>query len=373
MGVELLKNVKQKIIGAGNEERRYQPGIYDENLELYRECQALEDRLKRRNLTLDRAQREHKGYMHQMILLEDKLKEAQAQLSTVQQDLSANVSFAPHEGTLDSEELTTKFEGLCNEIEATAARILQRVPAQLLSEQFTGYRGHNDSGVFTKQEIKFMKMARIVSEGGSLTCFDILLPLFWHVLCTDIHTQILGGFTSNLDENKSEFLEALYEKIRGSESQEQGARWRAMTYTHMRRDESKSTLLSAEQSLQKISSRLRDFFSASYDLISIEECRPEMEGVFKSAATFWSSAQTMCTKYHVEVIGSSYSLLKSDDVIQGYKKERPTEVILTIRLGLVGSRLEEGPDSKPRPKKAILCQRCVIGDNWAGATYTPTR
>jgi hypothetical protein len=305
-------------------------------------------------------------------MLDEKLKEVQAQLGTVQQDLNANISFAPREGTLDKEEVVNRFGALCDQINATAIGILRRVPPELLKDSFIGFRGHKDIEAFEKDELEFMEMARIISNSKELTYFDVLLPLLWHVLSADIHTHILRGFTSANDDNGSKFLEDLYSEVQRAESQEQGARWRAMTYTHMRRDEPRSFRLSADQSLQRISLRIREAFATSDNLIPIEECLPHMESLFESAADFWSSTQTMCTKYHVEVMGPSFEKNPTDDFVQEDRKRAPTRIMLTFKLGLFGTLKSEDPESRHPLKKHLLSKRIVIGDNWAGAVYAHT-
>jgi hypothetical protein len=315
-------------------------------------------------------QASHKQYIQQIVFFEDKLKEAQAQLGTVQQDLNANISFAPHEGTLDREDLVSRFEVVSKQISTTSFDIVRRLPPELQDKPFSEYRGEKDNGIFEKDEIKFMHLASNLSRHKTLTCFDVLVPLLRHALSADIQTHVLCGFTPLNDHNRSVFLEELYSEVQKAESQEQGARWRAMTYTHMERDETKSVHLSAEQSLQRISMRIQDFFTASHDLISAEECGPHMQSLFESAAEFWSSSQKMCTKYHLEVVGSSYPINSSDYFPYEDKRKRATQIILTTKLGLYGHMKSDKSDDEEAIKSSALVKRAVIGDNWAGATYT---
>lgn len=262
------------------------------------------------------------------------------------------------------------FGNLCKEIEATAFGILQRLPRDLLDKPFTGYHGQKESGPFETNEIKFMKMAGSISESKPLTCFDVLFPVLRHVLSADLKLHVLGGFTSFHDDNESEFLESLGKEVQKGETQEQGARWRAMTYTHMKRADTQSLKLSADESLQQISRRMGDFFGTPHDLIPPEDYLPYMENLFDNAMVFWRAAQTKCTKYHIQVIGLSSPNNRYDEFAHGDKRKEPTQLILTVRLGLLGRLKVEDSDNGRFLKPICLLNRIVIGDNWIGTRYT---
>lgn len=357
------------FVGPADEEPRRPPEVFPENGEIWYQCQGLQEELRQYDRKLGKTQAEHDSYMNHMLQFTEKLNEAEAQLNTVKQDLNANISFAPHEGTLDRDELVKRFKDLLHEHEATVNSIMQHIPPDLLNESFTGYRGPESSRAFDKQETNFIRLASDVSRRKSLTYRDIVFPILAHSLCTDLHPHILNGFTSTVDKNQSKLLEQLMQEVRQFESQENGARWRAMTYAHMTRD-TETLVHLADESLGMISSKLCDLFATSHEVVPNKECHAIIQALFMSATEFWDSAQTMCTKYHVQVIGSS-SLRDVPNtwiaVTGGERGKTPTEVIMVTTLGLAGVRLVEGTDGKLERKRYLLSNLLVIGNTWINA------
>jgi hypothetical protein len=312
-------------------------------------------------------QRDHKEYMGQIVLFQDKLEDTQAQLSTVQQDLNANISFAPLEGTLEDDELVAQIKSLNAKIKTVSRGILSRLPRELLERHFSGFLKSDDSRLFDQEETEFLIFADRLGKRKALTYAHVLMPLLRYTLCKDLHSGVLRGFIPSLDnEDKASFLDELYKSIQRSETQEHEARWRAISYTHVERNP-ETMLKLVNRSLEGISSLAQKLLATPNDLASDEQSRVDLQALFIDAATFWESAQTRCTKFDIQILGPPYFT----KVPEGWSMEPQREKrlntdrhIMTIEMGLCGVRTVDDTDGKFRRERRLLLPMTMLGSNW---------
>jgi hypothetical protein len=284
-------------------------------------------------------------------------------LESQRQVLNASRSFAAREGTLDAATLIQSFNDLNSSIGDFSFEVLrglnEETDTRPLAEE--DYRRLRD--ILIDPNLKsFVKQI----EHHELKASDVVDPIVTGIIAADLMSTIFEPFAPGLDTGRSNVLKRMYTKMQDSEPQERSARWRSISYMHAVPNPDPHFLQqAANKSVAKVAHVL-SALSGGNKIEPTEDYYLLAHNIFEAAVKVQNRAKTEYVSFDYEV----YALPAKEkynkfgmDVSQAGNKD-PSEVWITIGLGMKAERSIQGEGGRLTFERSIPVKPMVICDNW---------
>ena len=284
-------------------------------------------------------------------------------LESQRQVLNASRSFAAREGTLDAATLIQSFNDLNSSIGDFSFEVLRGLD----EEKDTQPLGKDDyrrlHKELTNPNVKFFVEQTAHRE---LKASDVVDPIVTGIIVADLMSTIFEPFAPGLDKGQSDVLRRMYTKMQDSEPQERRARWRSICYAHAVPNlDPRFLRQAANKSVEKVA----DMLSALSEGTKIEPTKEYYllaQNIFEAAVKVQNRAKTEYVSFDYEVyaIPAKENYDKSEMDISQAGNGNPSQVWITIGLGMKAERSIQGEGGRLNFERSIPVKPTVICDNW---------
>jgi len=161
--------------------------------------------------------------------LQDQLAATRAELAQARQDLQASRSFFSTETYDDGKTLVDMLSVLNQKIDEFAYVVCDLVPQHMGEAHFTP--PETEKGL---ADMRSLETLGSFATQTNLSIADVLQYGIQHLTCEHLLSILFMQFAPRIDESLSHYLNKLHQSVSLQYPQAHGARWRAMTYSHVR-------------------------------------------------------------------------------------------------------------------------------------------
>ena len=161
--------------------------------------------------------------------LQNRLSTTRAELIQARQDLQASRSFVSTEASDDGKTLVDMLSVLNQKIDDFAYVVGNLVPPQAGEASFTPPK--TAKGL---TDMRSLETLGLVAIETNLSTSDVLQYGIQHKICEYVLAEFFMNFAPGIDQSLSNNLNALHRSLCQHSLQAHSARWRAMTYSHIR-------------------------------------------------------------------------------------------------------------------------------------------
>jgi len=286
------------------------------------------------------------------------IHDARAHIEIVTQDLDISRSFAPEEGTMDEETVLSEFRQLGRLTNATVTHIIQMYSPEIRNGKLTQRSPDlRDVGPFVDL---------ILQHHPDTKLEHIMTYAIHYKLRARMMNAVFHQLVPGIPKDDNDLLNDLYQNIKMKESQERSARWRAMTYWHLKPELRRygAIVTRTLEDIAQLLNQLVEHQITAEDLI--DHAGQQTKALFHSAATLQTKIQTSCTSTNIEVFLPTGPAFDRECMVAFYeaKGTTPTRYVIPIGLGMLKTWSLVDPHGTLRIHASYLTKASVICDNW---------
>jgi hypothetical protein len=284
-------------------------------------------------------------------------------LESQRQVLNASRSFAAREGTLDAATLIQSFNDLNSSIGDFSFEVLRGLDEEADKHPLAKEDYGRIHEILTNSNVK--RFVRRIAD-RELKASDVVDPIVTGIIVEDLMSTVFEPFAPGLDKGRSDVLKRIYKKMQASEPQERSARWRSISYTHaVSKRDPQFLHQAADQSVAKVADAL-SALSGGKETKLPEDYHLLARSIFEAAVKVQNRAKTEYVSFDYEVYDiptkDPYNKIMMDVSQAGI--ENPSEVWITIGLGMKAKRRIPGEGSELMVERSIPVKPMVICNNW---------
>ena len=283
------------------------------------------------------------------------------ELARTRQELQATRRFVSSEAPDDGNALLDMVTDLNRQIDDFAFDIVDLIPQSFHDQTFEAPLGLADQTIPNNFFVQAVQVSCSLAE--------VLQYLAQHETCRAL-THVFGRFIPGIEETTDNFLLSVYTAIWSNHPQAHSARWRSMTYRHLRPqlgDFSRSAAELVEYMRKRIKIAIPDVTLSAHVSPGLLN---KAAGLFETAVRFQDKAKSLYLSYDYQTF-----LVEPDSSFDGHfmrfggqareGRTRNGEVVLVLGLGLKASRnFLQGDDHYER-EEVVVVPVPVLTADWA--------
>lgn len=278
-------------------------------------------------------------------------------VDTVTQDLRIS-RFAPDEGTMDEETVISEYRQLGRLTNEVVSHIIHIYPQDVrngkLKQTSPDFHGVG----------LFLDLIRIQHPETNMEL--VMTYAIHYIIRARMMDSVFQRVVPGIPSDDNDLLREIHQSVKKGEPQERSARWRAMTYWHLKPELNRYDLV-ITRTVDDISRLLNGLVDHQVESRTMmEHSGQRLKDLFHFAANLQTRIQTACTSVNIEMVLPTGPMYDPDCMIpyDGAKGSTPTRYVMPIGLGLQKSWSWKEGNGTVHLRETYLQKASIICDNW---------